>query len=224
MKRATIVMISLMACGPAAAVAQSETASRTGPRAVLPRAQEIALARSAAPAEVSGAATVLVWDGDDFDVAERGANGVTCYVARSWVHSLEPHCFDVEGSETILPIHILELRLQVEGMDEAAIDAEIERRIASGALRLPARPVMSYMMSAGQQLIGDDGTPVGAWRPHLMIYYPYLTSDALGLGATPSMEAAVVVDPGTPFSNLMVVVNDFVAVRSADAGAGDARR
>lgn len=49
-----------------------------------------------------------------------------------------------------------------------------------------------------------------------MIYYPYLTSEALGLGPAPSTEAAVIVDPGTPFSNMMIVVEDFVAVEEVD--------
>jgi hypothetical protein len=204
--------------------AQGTESGRPGPREVLDREREVALAVSAAPAAVSDEATVLVWNGSGFDRAREGTNGVTCYVARSWPESLEPHCFDQEGTETILPIHLRQMELWNEGRSSAEIDSVIADGLRTGEFRLPARPVMSYMMSAGQQLRGDDGTPVGAWRPHLMIYYPYLTPDAMGLGATPSTEAAVVVDPGTPFSNLMVVVNDFVAVRSADAGAGDARR
>lgn len=205
-------------------VAQGTESGRPGPRAVLDREREVALAVSAAPDAVSAEATVLVWNGSGFDRAREGTNGVTCYVARSWPESVEPHCFDAEGTATILPIHLREMELWNEGRSRAEIDRVIAEGLRTGAFRLPARPVMSYMMSAGQQLIGDDGTPVGAWRPHLMIYYPYLTPDAMGLGATPSMEAVVVVDPGTPFSNLMVVVNDFVAVRSADAGASDAPR
>ena len=220
MMRPTIFTTMLLACGPLAATTQSSTAHRTGPRDVLPRAHEVALARSAAPADVSGAATVLAWNGDDFEVAEQGTNGVTCYVARSWVESLEPHCFDVEGSETILPIHILELRLQVQGMDEAAIDAEIERRIAGGELRLPTRPVMSYMMSEEQVLISDDGDAVGAWYPHVMIYYPNLDADALGLGAATSAAAGVVTDPGTPLSSLMLIVPEAVPVAGGATSPG----
>ena len=68
------------------------------------------------------------------------------------------------------------------------------------------------MMSAGQELISDTGQPAGAWESHLMIYYPYLTQEALGLGSVPSTEAAVVVDPGTPFSNVMIVLKRHVEV------------
>ena len=81
--------------------AQSVEGGRAGPRAVMDRATEIALARSAAPPAVSDDATVLVWTGEGFETALHGANGVTCYVARSWPESIEPHCFDEEGSRTM---------------------------------------------------------------------------------------------------------------------------
>lgn len=212
MRIAQSTMLALVTTSLAAnaADAQSAGAGRSGPRAVLPVAREVALARSAAPAAVSDAARVLVWNGSDFDVAAEGSNGVTCYVARSWPESLEPHCFDEEGSSTILEVHLLEMKLQHAGKTRQEIDAAVADGLRSGKLRLPSRPVMSYMMSAGQQLISDDGRPVGAWRPHLMIYYPYLTQETLGLGEVPSTDAALVVDPGTPLSNIMVVVKEFV--------------
>jgi hypothetical protein len=196
--------------GPASA--QSLEAGRAGPRAVLDRDREVALARSAAPADVSGDATVLVWNGSEFETAVEGSNGVTCYVSRSWPESLEPHCFDEEGSRTILPIHLLQVRMQHEGAEPEEIQAAVAEGLRSGELRLPTRPAMSYMMSAGQRLISDDGRPVGAWQPHLMIYYPYLTEEGLGLGPVPSLDAAVVEDPGTPFSNIIVVLKEFVPV------------
>jgi len=67
-------------------------------------------------------------------------------------------------------------------------------------------------MSAAQELIGDDGQSAGAWRPHLMIYFPYLTEEAIGLSGPPSPEAAMIVDPGTPLSNILVVLDDFATV------------
>jgi hypothetical protein len=68
---------------------------------------------------------------------------------------------------------------------------------------------MSYMMSSEQVLYDDDGRKVGKWEPHLMIYYPNLTSADLGLGGTPSTQAALVVDEGKAVSNIMIVVKEF---------------
>lgn len=203
--------IGLIAGAGETALAQSADAHRPGERVVLPLAEEIALARSAAPTVVSGEATVLVFDkGRGFEVAEEGTTGVTCYVARSQPDSLEPHCFDEEGSRTILRIHLREAELREQGMSEEEIELEIGKGLKSGELELPRRPAMSYMLSSGQVLYNDDGKSVGAWKPHLMIYWPYLEPADLGLGETPSLTAGLVVDPGTPVANLLVVVPEFV--------------
>lgn len=202
-------------------VGQGIEGGRAGPRAELERSYEVQLARSAAPDDVSRDARVLAWNGERFVEARGGTNGVTCYVSRSWPESLEPHCFDEEGSRTILPMHLKRVEMQHQGFDAPAIDAEIAQGLADGTYRLPTRPVMSYMMSAAQKLINDQGQPAGSWKPHLMIYFPYLTEAALGLGTVPSTEAAMVVDPGTPFSNIMIVVEDFVAGPAGTQG-GDA--
>jgi len=99
-------MLAVMLTTAGTLSAQSVESGRAGAREVLPRALEMDLARSAAPPTVSQEATVLLWNGNGFDVGHEGSNGVTCYVARSWPDSLEPHCFDEEGARTILPIHL----------------------------------------------------------------------------------------------------------------------
>jgi hypothetical protein len=203
-----VLLLSLAPVPPLAA--QSAAAGRTGPRIMLPRDREIALARSAAPAEVSRDATVMILTERGFEVAVAGRSGVTCVVNRSQPESLEPQCFDAEGSATVLPIELRRTELLREGRSAAEIDREIGEGLMTGRFRLPRRPAMSYMMSSGQVLYDDDGTRAGRWQPHIMIYYPNLTAADLGLGDTPSTDAAVVVDPGQPLSNVMVVVKSFV--------------
>jgi hypothetical protein len=203
-----VLVLTLAVALPLAA--QGAAAGRTGPRIMLPRDREIALARSAAPPEVSGEATVMILTERGFEVAETGRNGVTCVVNRSQPDSLEPHCFDVEGSATVLPIELRRTELLREGKSLAEIEREIGQGLVAGTYRLPRRPAMSYMMSSGQVLYDDDGTRVGKWQPHLMIFYPNLTPADLGLGGAPSPQAAIVVDPGQSLSNIMVVVKTFV--------------
>ncbi len=48
------------------------------------RAQEIALARSAAPAAIAKKATVLVLTRTGYETAVRGSNGFVCWVARGF--------------------------------------------------------------------------------------------------------------------------------------------
>lgn len=107
----TIGMVAAMLTVADTRAAQSVESGRAGPREVLARAVETDLARSAAPPSVSADATILLWNGAGFDVAYQGSNGVTCYVARSWPESLEPHCFDEQGAFTILPIHLRQMEL-----------------------------------------------------------------------------------------------------------------
>jgi len=203
-----VAVLTLAVALPLAA--QGAAAGRTGPRIMLPREREIALARSAAPPAVSDDATVMILTERGFEVAETGRNGVTCVVNRSQPDSLEPHCFDAEGSATVLPIELRRTELLREGKSLAEIDREIGQGLVAGRYRLPRRPAMSYMMSSGQVLYDDDGTRVGKWQPHLMIFYPNLTPADLGLGGEPSSRAAVVVDPGQALSNIMVLVKNFV--------------
>ncbi|HEU5171136.1 MAG TPA: hypothetical protein VFU46_11395 [Gemmatimonadales bacterium] len=202
------IALALVPAGPLAA--QAAAAGAAGPRHLLPRAEEIALARSAAPAAVARSATVYVFSDSGYVVAERGTNGVACYVGRGWPASIEPHCFDAEGAATILPMEMRTVELRHRGASPDEVEREIASGLASGRYRPPRRPALSWMLSAGQKLVSDDGRPVGRWRPHLMIYYPYLTAAELGLGETPDFGSAVLVDGGKPNSNLMIIVRDFV--------------
>jgi hypothetical protein len=204
------ILLTATATVPAPLAAQSATAGRAGVRRLLPRAEEIALARSAAPREVSSDATVWVLTDSGYVVAVQGGRGVACYVSRSWPASVEPHCFDEEGAQTIMPIEMRRVELRHRGVAREAEDREIAAGLASGRFRTPRRPVLSWMLSEAQRLISDEGTPVGKWRPHLMIYYPYLTAAELGMGPTPDVKSAVLVDGGTATSNLMIVTSEFV--------------
>jgi len=73
---------------------------------------------------------------------------------------------------------------------------------------------MAYMLSAEQRLVSDDGRPAGAWRPHLMLYQPYLTAADLGLPGEGTPETAMVSNGGTPTAAMVVILPDFVPLRS----------
>jgi hypothetical protein len=193
--------ILLLPCGLAA----QEVTGPPGPRLLLERDHEVRLARSAAPASVSGGARVWLLENGTYVVADSGGNGVECYVSRSWPESLEPHCFDEEGARTIMRLEMRAVELAHAGMAREEAARQLSAGLADGTFRLPQRPAMSWMMSSAQVLFNDSGRRVGAWQPHLMIYYPYLTAEGLGLGAN-DLAAGIVVDAGKPTSNLMIVV------------------
>ena len=180
---------------------------------LLPRGEEIALARSAAPPEISRDATVMVLQRGGYVLAEKGTTGVTCYVNRDWTESLEPHCFDPEGSATIVPIQLRRAELREWGWEKARIESDIAAGLQSGRFRLPRRPAISYMMSSGQVLYSStSGKRVGAWHPHIMIYYPWMTSRDIGLAdSTGPANGPTVAEDGEAMSSVIVIVPDFVS-------------
>src|SRR5579863_10529368 len=76
------------------------------------RNAEIELARSAAPPAISQRATILVLTRHGYDTAERGSNGFTCLVERSWTSPFDnaefwnwkmrgPICYNAPASRTV---------------------------------------------------------------------------------------------------------------------------
>ncbi len=208
----------LLALGaPLPAVGAQEVSGPPGPRLLLDRAEEIRLARSAAPAGISGTARVWYFDRGRYVVADSGSSGVECHVSRSWPLALEPHCFDAEGARTIMRLHRRGVELAHAGISKDSAARELAAGIASGQYPLPARPAMSWMMSAAQVLYSDTGQRAGAWQPHIMIYIPYLTAQMAGTGSNQDPSAGMVVDAGKPTANLTVVVPR--AVKPSDSAA-----
>lgn len=187
---------------PATVLAQSETP------VVMPEGQEIRLARSGAPAEVSREATVLVLRDGRYVETVRGTNGVTCLVNRSQPLSLEPECYDAEAALSVLPIQLFQTEQRIAGRSRREIEADVAAGLRSGRFRLPRRPALVYMMSAEQVLYNDEGRRVGAWLPHLMWYYPYLKAGDLGMSAANATIAFL--DEGTALSAAVVPVRTAV--------------
>ncbi|MGB6461702.1 MAG: hypothetical protein WBG02_17205, partial [Candidatus Acidiferrum sp.] len=81
------------------------------------RNAEIAMARSAAPAAISGDADVLVLARHGYETAIKGKNGFVCVVERSWMSPFDfaqfwnpkmrgPICFNPPAARSILPLTI----------------------------------------------------------------------------------------------------------------------
>ena len=172
-------------------------------------ADEIRLAESAAPAEISSRAAIYVLRASGPVRAREGTNGATCMVARD-LHegSLYPICFDQEGSRTLLQQELMELSGRAAGLSEEAVRARVTAAYASGALKVPTRPAIAYMMSPRQVLFSSplpEGRRVGSWHPHVMISVPYATPEQFGLAGT-SIEIVGVDRAGEPGAQLVVVV------------------
>jgi hypothetical protein len=209
--RSFVLYVAAAAAGVVPAQAQNYGAGQSGPRTLLPLHEEVALARSAAPAGFADSATIYVLGDSVYTVAVPGTSGAACYVSRDWLTSIEPHCFDAEGAATVLPMAMRRVELLHQGRTNAEADREIADGLLSGRFRVPARPVVSYMLSGAQRLVNPEGRSVGAWKPHVMIYFPYWNTN----GATGS--EVMMVDAGKPTANLVVVVPSFVQLTAGAA-------
>jgi hypothetical protein len=168
--------------GSAAAPAQQTAPSYPSPAPLsqylmADRASEIALARSAAPASISGQATILVLEAHGYVTAVQGKNGFVCAVERGWMSPFDarqfwspkirgPICFNPQAARSILPMTYKRTALVIAGRSKEEIKQDIEAALAAKQLP-PLEPgAMSYMMS--KQAFLDDHA--GHWIPHLMFY------------------------------------------------------
>ena len=160
--------------------------------ASMPRDQQITLAESAAPAEVSSKATVYVLGPKGYEKAREGTNGFSCFVGRHFVKpaetTIEPACFDAEGSRTLLLVYLHGEELRTNGKSEAEIKADIASGYKAGRYQYPSKPGFLYMMSSQNRLsaIPEHGT--GIFPPHLMFYAPNMTTKDIGFDAQPKLE------------------------------------
>lgn len=213
---ASAVAIAAAAVLPARSL-PAQSASPAGAREAypsrpepMPEAEEIALARTAAPAEVSGQATIWVLRASGPAKAVAGTNGCTCMVSRD-LHkgSVYPICYDREATRTTFPREMLELRLRFAGKSEPEVKAAVAAAHADGTLPRADRPSVVYMMSSRQVLYSSpdaEGRRVGAWHPHVMIAMPGATGEQLGFGADGSAGNLSLDHPGEPSAQLIVPV------------------
>jgi hypothetical protein len=205
------VFVSVLSIGVLPGTAAIQTLAQELPKvydASVPRERQIALAMSAAAPEVSSHATVYILGPKGYENAREGTNGFSCFVGRHFVTptetSVEPGCFDAEGSRTILMVHLREEELRANGKSEAEIKADVARGHKEGRFKDPGKPGLLYMMSSENRLPSGNGT-TASFPPHMMFYAPNMTTKDIGFDSPPQLEYMGMTHPGAP-DNLIVVV------------------
>ena len=183
------------------------------------RSAETALARTAAPRQVSDSATILVFTRKRFVEAVHGTNGFTCVVLRGFSGPIDapdywnpriraPHCFNPPASRTVLPQILVEAELVLSGVSPREVVARSQRDYALHRVPQPAVGAMTYMLSKQQYL--QEVNPQAA--PHLMFYYNKAMSPALwGADAKP----LTVIADADPHARILTL---FIPVRSWSDG------
>ena len=192
----------LMACTPLALLAVTGTAAhaaesyaRMAPvdAYLMDRAQEIALARSAAPASISRDATVLVMTRTGYETAVTGSNGFVCWVARGfagapdWPERWNPKiraagCDNPQAARTVTPIAKLRTAMTLAGHSDAEVADRIKVALRTKEIP-PLEPgAMCYMMSKSSYLSDDGGHDMA----HVMFYVPFKDGTTWGANAAGS--------------------------------------
>ena len=193
---------------------------------MMARDTEIALAKSAAPDNISRHATIKVLTASGFQAVHNGDNGFVCMVMRGWsaptytpaqfrdlVYDAKvtaPICFNPEASRTVLPYYELRSNLGMQGKTPDQIVEGVQAAYAKG--ELPKRDSVSfaYMWSADQNL----GSGIGHWHPHMMVFAPYHDNSMLGNNEFGSLLPQLSDDAGTPFAVVVIPVDDKLAIKA----------
>jgi hypothetical protein len=159
----------------------------------MPRAEEIQLARSAAPPSISDSAEIWVLDRDGYTQVAKGSNGFSCLVERGWSAGLEdpdfwnprlraPICFNAAAARYLVPLLNLRTRAVFETRSKDELAKRVRDAQAKGELPALGEGAMCFMMSKSGYL-SDQG---GHWHPHLMFFEPRTGPAAWGSNLTGS--------------------------------------
>ena len=202
--RTTTLLLALTAGGalPLAAQARDFT-----PYLIADRAEEVALARSAAPAAISGAATIYVMTDTGYVEAAKGTDGFTCLVIRSFLmpsadsaatwepRVRAPHCYNAVAARTIVPNVLYRAQAAFRGVPQARVEAGVRAAYASHRWPATGPGALAYMLSPAQWLAPDNPH----WKPHMMFFLP-AGRPASSWGAAKSTEAPVIDAGSYPFA------------------------
>jgi len=177
---AACVALAMLAA-TAAAAAPAKPYDRMAPvdAYLMDRTQEIALARSAAPASISKDATVLVMTRTGYETAVTGSNGFVCWVARGfagatdWPERWNPKiraagCDNPQAARTVTEIAKLRTAMTLTGHSDAEVAARIQVALRSKKIAALAAGAMCYMMSKSSYLSHEGDHDMA----HVMFYVP----------------------------------------------------
>src|SRR5258707_8444497 len=131
---------------------------------LMPQGAEISLAKSAAPDNISGKATIKILAASGFQVVHEGDNGFVCMVMRGFgaptftptdlrnlVYDSKlraPICFDPQAAQTVVPYYELRHKLGLQGRTPDEIAKAVLDAYSTGALPKMYKVSFAYMLSA----------------------------------------------------------------------------
>jgi hypothetical protein len=192
---------------------------------MMPEDAEAALAKSAAPQNISDHATIRVLTPSGYKIVRQGDNGFVCMVMRGFTgaptfgpaderiyvnydaKTRAPVCFNPQAVKTALPYFDLRTKLGLQGKTPDQITAAVKSAYDQG--KIPKRAGgFAYMWSADQVL-----GPAGHWHPHMRVFVPGYENSMFGNYERGTPFPVVDHDSGTPFAMLAIPVDDKLFVK-----------
>jgi hypothetical protein len=215
------ILVALAVSAAARADAGADPGNMAPVEQYLPTSQaaEIALARSAGPAEIVDKAEIMVLGPHGYETAVKGTNGFVCYVGRSWENDFDraqfwdpkqraPVCFNPAAARSVLPNYLKRTQWVLSGLSRAEMVERTKAAIAAKQITVPEAGAMSFMLSKD----GYIAAAGGHWYPHVMFWGPPVASSDWGANVPGS---PVVGDP----SDVMPYTMFFVPVRKWSDGS-----
>lgn len=154
-------------------------------------ADEIALARTAAPPSISADADVLVLGRSGYESVVKGKNGFVCFIQRSWAAGFadpefwnpkirSPNCFNSVAAQTELPQYLKRTEWVLAGATKEQLIERTRAALADHSFGAPGPGAFSFMLSKGGYLNDQAGGP---WLPHVMLFVPHGQAAMWGAGA-----------------------------------------
>ncbi len=190
----------------------------------MTRDDEIAMARSAAPAAIASAAEVMALTDRGYETVVKGSNGFVCLVERAWADDVRndgfwnpklrgPLCFNPAAARSVLPAYLERTGWVLAGASRAEIEQRVVAAIAAGRYTPPATGAMAFMLSK-MGYLGDEAG--GPWHPHVMVFQSAAAGGPESWGANaPGAPVMASVDPVEP------VVTFYIPVAKWSDGTPD---
>ena len=101
-------------------------------------------------------------------------------VERQFPETLEPTCYDAEGSATTLKARLFREELRLAKVPEDKIERRLDEGYRTGKLLAPRKPGLVYMLSRSNWVWNDRTQKIIHGPPHVMFYAPYATAKDVG--------------------------------------------
>jgi hypothetical protein len=110
----------------------------------------------------------------------------------------------------VMPYYELRTKLAIEGKGPDEIAESIQTAYVKGDLPKRDGVSFAFMWSADQNL----GSGIGHWHPHVMVFCPYYENSMIGGNEFGSLLPQVSDDAGTPFTVVVIPIDDRLAVKA----------